>query len=170
MVDQTQESAPVTAQVPGVNPKTADEQSQEAAVQSQEAAVQSQEAEVGTTNPDAITTPVQGSPGVQVGGGKTSPPDNEGMLGFATRLFDTIIKEPLLGKNKKPEIQSGGKVKSNNKINPPEYEGMMGFATRLVDTTIVKPLSGENKKPEIQKQNGGQLKSNGKNMRTRKSQ
>ena len=142
MVDQTQESAPAPAQVPGVNPKTADEQSQEAAVQQQQSAgqsqeaavqqqqsagqsqeaavqqqqaVQSQEAEVGTTNPYAVASPVPGSPEVEVGGGKTTPPDNEGMLGFATRLFDTIIKEPLLGKNKKPEIQSGGKVKSNGK-------------------------------------------------------
>jgi hypothetical protein len=163
-VQQQQQQAPLQQQ----QQAPLQQQQQEAAVQ-QQAPVQALETTDPIANQDAIATPVPGSQ-TQLLGGKTTPPDNEGMLGFGKRLFDTIIKEPLLGKNKKPEIQSGGQLKSNNKINPPEYEGMIGFSKRLVDTIIKEPLLGKNKKPEIQKQNGGQLKSNGKNMRTRKSQ
>jgi len=57
--------------------------------------------------PDAIAKPVPGSSAQLLGGVKRK----EGMLGFAKRIFDTLVKEPLMG----GPNQNGGNNKKSEK-------------------------------------------------------
>ena len=115
-VDQSQgpeqvgpSKVPVAPSQPPVDPSLLQQQQQ---VQVEPQAQQQQQQGGPLEQQQQVGPPVGPPVGPQFTGGKTDPPEGEGMLGFGRRLLNTIVYEPIFGKKRD---QNGGKVKTNTK-------------------------------------------------------